>query len=282
MSHLLHPEYIESIPVLGMSTADLLDDYARTEAIRRSYDGGVTVAVRTLNEGDSLQSLLSDVVAQQFAGEIELVVIDNNSTDHTRDIARDFGAEIVRLPREEFSYPRSMNLGVEAASFDSVFLTVGHANLSNDQLLRAGTCYFNQPGTEVVGVFAHALPGANASRTELLLALGNKSLLKRQQVVKGGLGVLAATGAMISKSAWRELGTFDERYQTGGEDGAMAKAMLSAGYKLIDEPLLSVHHTHGLGPIDTAKQWRHWFKTAQPQALDLNELAKRRPDLDFS
>lgn len=281
MSHLLHPEYIEAIPLLGTSTADLLDDYARTEALRRSHDGEVTVAVRTLNEATSLEGLLHDVLAQQFTGEVELVVIDNDSTDDTRDIARDYGAHIVRLPRKDFSYPRSMNLAVEAASFDAVFLTVGHARLSSDQLLRAGTCYFNQPDSNVGGVFAHALPGANASRTELMLALGNKGLLKRQEIVKGGLGVLAATGAMISKDIWRELGTFDERYQTGGEDGAMAKSMLAAGYKLVDEPLLSVHHTHGLGPVDTAKQWRHWFKTAEPQTLDLTRLAERRPDLNF-
>lgn len=56
------------------------------------------------------------------------MVVGNEAADHTRAIAKDYGAEVVTLPRGEFTYPRSMNLAMQAASHDAVFLTVAHTN----------------------------------------------------------------------------------------------------------------------------------------------------------
>ena len=94
------------------------------------------------------------------------------------------------------------------------------------------------------------------------------------------MGVLAATGAMISRVAWEELGRFDESYETGGEDTALAAKMLANGYDVIREPALTVHHSHGLGVIDSIKQLHGWQQTLKsPRRLDKDELLARRPDL---
>jgi GT2 family glycosyltransferase len=98
------------------------------------------------------------------------------------------------------------------------------------------------------------------------------------QIKKVGPGALGATNAMIAKPVWRELGRFDERYETGGEDTVLARSMLENGYRIVKEHGLTVHHSHGLGLADSAKQISHWRKTQQaPRRFDREELLARDP-----
>ena len=87
----------------------------------------VSVVIRTLNENIALSRLLTAIDAQSYSGRIEVIVVDNESTDGTAKTARTGGATVVTLPRTDFSYPRSMNLGMQAATNEVVLLTVGHA-----------------------------------------------------------------------------------------------------------------------------------------------------------
>ena len=84
---------------------------------------------------------------------------------------------------------------------------------------------------------------------------------------------------MIAKPVWQELGRFDERYQHGGEDEALARLMLKNGYAIVEEPALSVHHSHGLSVVDYWKQLRYYRQVRQPKQFDGQELLRRRPDL---
>jgi N-acetylglucosaminyl-diphospho-decaprenol L-rhamnosyltransferase len=279
VNHLLHPDLVQSIPVLGDRAAIALDQRATETLVDDpALDTRITVAVRTFNEAPKLELLLQDVGQQAVGSEVEIVVVDNESTDHTRAIAKEYNAEIVTLPRGEFTYPRSMNLCMEAASHNAVFLTVAHAQLSTRHTLHAGARHL-KPNSNVAGVYAFELPMHDSSRTDKWIRAVNALELFRppRRIHNVGMAVMGAAGAFFSKTAWRELGRFDERYQTGGEDTAMARAMLAAGYGIVKEPALAVHHSHGLGPLATAREFIHYAKTVRgPQALDGNMLTMRR------
>lgn len=279
--YLLHPELLENMPIAARFTNHLMNKrVAETLVDDPAKDPDLSLVIRTLNEAVRLEQLFEDIHQQLFASEVEIIVVDNESTDNTRQVASYYGAEIVTLPRDDFTYPRSMNLGVEASSYDTVLLTVGHALLSNVHNLHAGARHFNKD--EVAGAFGTVLPNDNASTIENLTTVGCVLWASRpaHRIRKASMGVLGATGAMIAKPAWQELGRFDERYETGGEDTALAKSMLANGYAIIKEPALTVHHSHGLGAIDSLKQLNTWNKTLRaPQRLDIQELLARRPDL---
>ncbi len=275
---LLHPELTNQIPLLGNYTNRLIT--ARSNEIAAcdsGYAPPVTVAIRAWNEAGSLEPLLQDVLAQDYAGEKEIIIVDNESTDNTRQVAKEYGAKIITLAHGKFTYPKSTNLAMEAASNDAVFLTVGHALLATNQALKGGVRHFDNES--IGGAFARHLPGIGSSRTEKMIGMGNFLFLKqKQEITAAKLGVLAATAAMVSKSAWKELGKFDERYETGGEDTALAGKMIEAGYLVVEEPALTVHHSHGLGPINYLHQVRRWTKSLKgPQTLDSNKLIARRP-----
>lgn len=284
MSELLHPELVNNVPFVGRRIIRTLSKLADSSEASRETEDNVSVVVRTLNEAEKLESLLHDINAQKFQKEIEVIVVDNESTDHTTDVAFEYGANVVRIDRGDFTYPKSMNIGIDAASFDIVWLTVGHALPATDQLLRAGVLRFNN--SNIAGVYGEPLlPSVNASRTERLIGVvaDNRLKLGNRQETQAKLGTMAATSAMIRKAAWDELGHFDERYEVGGEDTALARLMLKAGYSLESEPLLSVHHSHQLGPIGSLRQLRRWLRTVKgPVSLDRENIADLRPHLDFS
>lgn len=243
----------------------------------------ITVGIRTLNEARTLPNLLDTIEAQYKGADTQVIIVDNESSDGTVDIARSYGAEIVTLPRDEFTYARSMNACMIAADNPLVFLTVGHAALASNVALEASKREFVDP--LVAGVFAPYLPSANASRTEKLVGIGNIAVSrKRVEILKAGMGVMGATNATLRKDVWELLGGFDEKYQNGGEDTQLAVKILEEGLKIIRNPLVAVHHSHSTGPINYIRQVHAWTKmlNGDTRPFDREVLQRRRPDLDFS
>jgi glycosyltransferase involved in cell wall biosynthesis len=282
LSHLLHPELVQNIPIIGSMAASALD--SRAEATLRdnpAEDPPVSVVIRARNEAPQLQSLLHDVSRQTVGHEVEIIVVDNESTDTTREVAREYGATVVNLPKNEFTYPRSMNLGVEAASCDEVFLTVAHAQFATRVGLHAAARHFRSD-SNVAGVFGGraSLPASNASPSDLFGSMLNSPALLRgpARIKKASMGVLAAVGMMISKSAWQELGRFDETYESGGEDTLLARRMLANNYGIICDTAAMMHHSHGNNAITNLKEVWHYAKTLRaPQKLE-GTIKERRQD----
>lgn len=280
---LLHPELLKSIPFGNLRTARLLSQRVRDTLVDDpANDPGVSVVVRVFNEAAKLEKLLSDIEKQLYSGNVELVVVDNGSTDESAAVAERHGAQVVTLPQSEFTYPRSLNVGVDAAGHDLVFVTVAHARLSNVHTLHAGVRHFGR-GDATAGAFGTCLPNEGASYLESWAAAADPTLFlarPAKHIKKCGLGALGATGAMISKTVWKELDGFDDRYQAGGEDTALAKSMLESGYGVVQEPALTVHHSHGLLWRDTFKQWVHQQQVVKgPSEFNRKGLLQRRPDL---
>lgn len=281
--YLLQTSLVESVPFGHSVTARLLNRRVNETLVDDpANDPPVSVVIRTFNEAPKLEKLLQDVQRQLFASDLEVVVVDNASNDRTAEVVERFGARLVNMPRGEFTYPKSMNLAMESASNDVVFLTVAHARLSNVFSLHAGARHFAKDA-QVAGVFGKALPNAGASYVERWATTVDNNLgLARtaQRIKKAGMGALAGTGAMLSQASWQQLGRFDQRYETGGEDTALAKSMLEHGYGVVLEPALTVHHSHGLGLRDTVKQQVHQLQTVRaPRRFVRSELLERRPDL---
>ncbi|HEV3320307.1 MAG TPA: glycosyltransferase [Solirubrobacteraceae bacterium] len=85
----------------------------------------ITVVIPAFNEQDALPSTLKDLqaatraYAQAGAGEAEVIVVDNASTDQTATLARDLGARVVHEPRQGIAFAR--NAGAAAAAAPWLF-----------------------------------------------------------------------------------------------------------------------------------------------------------------
>jgi GT2 family glycosyltransferase len=86
---------------------------------------------------------------------------------------------------------------------------------------------------------------------------------------------MGANALVVNREAWSEVGGFDEAYGAGGEDGALGRAFLTAGHEVAFEPALAVHHTHGLGPINSLRQLWNWFHMGEPRDFKVADLSYR-------
>jgi rhamnosyltransferase len=81
----------------------------------------VTVAVLTYNGEQYLDALLTAVEAQQYAGEVELLVIDSGSTDTTLEIVgRHPRVRLHEIPNSEFGHGRTRDLAARLATGEFV------------------------------------------------------------------------------------------------------------------------------------------------------------------
>jgi glycosyltransferase involved in cell wall biosynthesis len=235
----------------------------------------VSVVIRSCNEVDDLTNLLISLREQDYNGSVEIVVVDNASTDGTPEIAKKFGAKVINLPKEEFTYPKSMNLGVVNASHEIVILTVAHALPVNKNWLAVAASYFDD--NNVAGIFAHCLPAKKKTLAEILFYYPNylRDLLSSPRVVKKTeMGILGATNCAIRKSLW-EKNHFDEHFELGGEDGQWASWVMGLGYKIIMDVAFTVYHSHYLGFIGLFKQMRYWTKLGKEQKFSQEDLKFR-------
>jgi rhamnosyltransferase len=84
-----------------------------------------SLIIRAFNEARHLPRLL-DGVKQQTVKAVELILVDSGSTDETVSIAESYGVRIVHILPQDFTFGRSLNLGIQAATCDLVVIASAH------------------------------------------------------------------------------------------------------------------------------------------------------------
>lgn len=270
---LLHPEHFERVPVIGGAMREAAEKAASRLMINSVNAGfeepSVSVVIRTRNDALTLPGLVDDIGQQFYEGDFQMIVVDAESSDGTQNIAKQLGATVRHVSKEEF-HNGAIEKGFEAADNDIVFSLVGHTQLMSKLALRATTAWMTgeNPAAAVYGL---SVPAGNASLSERFgaAALGAHTLLETPAApVKPGrneMGALAADCSLISKQVYDGMHGINRLYQVGGADGELAARMLEAGVKIIRDPAVSVHHTHGLHAVQTLKQLMFWRGLGYPR-----------------
>lgn len=84
-----------------------------------------SLVIRAYNEERHIGRLLEGV-GHQTIREVEVILVNSGSTDATASISSRYGAKLVHIPPEEFTFGRSLNLGLAAASSDLVAIASAH------------------------------------------------------------------------------------------------------------------------------------------------------------
>ncbi len=92
------------------------------------------IVVRALNEERHLPALF-DGLARQTYRDFETVLVDSGSTDRTRDLAAERGAKVVAIAKEEFTFGRSLNLGVRSSSGPFFVVVSAHTRPADESWL---------------------------------------------------------------------------------------------------------------------------------------------------
>jgi glycosyltransferase involved in cell wall biosynthesis len=204
---------------------------------RRSTDK-IAVVIRAKNEAEWLGACLHAVTHQDWPN-FEIAVVDNGSTDGTREIARDHGCKLVDYVEAPFNYSRALNFGI--ASVDAPYLAIlsAHCVPVNEQWL--ARLAMNLRDESVVAVYGRQEPLPDSSATDkrdLWTTFGLDRKVQKQDYF------FHNANSMIRRTAWESV-PFNERIH-GVEDRDWAKKVLRDGARIVYEPSASVFHHHGI------------------------------------
>lgn len=85
----------------------------------------VSVVIRALNEEQHIGRLLTGLTRQTVTPD-EIVLVDSGSHDSTVEIAARFGVKVVHIEPGEFSFGRSLNMGIAQTSGDLIVVPSAH------------------------------------------------------------------------------------------------------------------------------------------------------------
>ncbi len=86
----------------------------------------ISIVIRAFNEEKHIGRLLYGITQQTLQDEVEIVLVDSGSTDATLQIASQYPVRIVHIAPEDFTFGRSLNTGIAAASGALIIITSAH------------------------------------------------------------------------------------------------------------------------------------------------------------
>jgi glycosyltransferase involved in cell wall biosynthesis len=199
-----------------------------------------SIVIRAYNEEKHIGRLLQGI-ARQTLPDVETILVDSGSTDRTAEIAEEYGARVVRITPEEFTFGRSLNLGIEAARGELVVIVSAHcypvypdwleqllAPLVDEQV---AVSYGKQRGGDTNRYsehqwFRHYFPDTSLARQ--------------------GHAYCHNANAAIRRSKWQEH-KYNENL-TGLEDLAWGSWVFEQGYGIAYAAEAEIIHLHDEGP----------------------------------
>ena len=196
-----------------------------------------SIIIRTHNEEDWIGHCL-DAVRNQTYKNIEIIIVDNKSTDNTLKIAKTFFVDkYVNL--KKYLPGKSLNRGIEVAIGKYLVFLSSHCVPRNSLWLEKLLKNFDNK--EIVGVYGRQVPTSFSKPNDvrdLYITFG----LDRRVQTKDYF--FHNANSAIRKTTWEKY-PFDEKL-TNIEDRAWAKKVTENGHKLVYDPDAEVYHSHGI------------------------------------
>ena len=204
-----------------------------------------TLVIRARNSESDLQRLFPVLRAQEGVS-LRYIVVDNDSSDRTSDIAKQFGAHILSLPTADFSWGRALNLGLESVEDTVAILLSTDAVPTSLDWARLMINAASQP--RVAGVYGRQVPQPDAPLDEWVRI--HRKFCRtdrhwtRSDIVNNRIQGLVASNACaaINMAAWRQV-PFDEE-SLGAEEIPWAAHVAEHGYALRYLSGVCVAHSH--------------------------------------
>src|SRR3954447_4535020 len=280
-----------------------------------SPDPRMSVVICSLNGADGVDRCLSALARQTIADELELIVVDDGSTDGTADVGHRHGARVIRHETNR-GLSAARNSGVRAATAPVVGFLDDDTEPAADWAEHLLSAY--APGVAGVGGVVESEPGSgllarylmrNTPLEPLEIELAeSESLpyrlrlyLERQWLGNQREGRRPAYGLVGANMSFRrdplhEAGLFDERFTFGAEELDLCKRLQRSddAPELVIEPRAVVTHhfreslrdtlrrakAYGVGSARMYRKWPCSRPTLFPLPVAVAALARpprRRP-----
>lgn len=220
--------------------ASLLLDHRPPRFAFETYPG-VTVLVAAYNEEAVVKSTLRSICAQDYTGEVEVLVINDGSRDGTAAAVRAAIAGLIRPPnitlhlldyQQNRGKAAALNSGLRAATHELICTVDADSHMRCESLREiVQRMLSDPPGTMAV---AGAILVGNARDTLMAGAqewdyFHGIAAVKRMQSMYNGTLVAQGAFSLYRRQALKAVGGWPD---TVGEDIVLTWAMLKKGYRI--------------------------------------------------
>lgn len=206
----------------------------------------IAIVMRSHNDAEFARRTLGALESQSLQN-FKIICFDNASTDATRDILREFGAEIIDVAQGAYIPGKVLNMGVRAAQSDIIVFNNLDCVPQNPQWLEN----LIQP---ILSGAAHIAYARQVPRKDAFLWVERDYL----NAFPEGAPISAEFFSMASSAASAEVFwriKFDESLAFS-EDVMFAKAAREAGFKTAYASASVAEHSHNYGLKALARRFR--------------------------
>lgn len=201
----------------------------------------ISVVIRARNEIRWIDRCLRAVKLQRLPVS-DVIVVDNESTDGSRETAERWGVRLLNISAADFSFGRALNIGIEAARNEIVAILSAHCVPVDELWSHYLAAHLAEGGDPAVcGVYGRQEPLPDTSDID---ARDLWTTFREERAIQCTDYFFHNANSAVRKSVWQD-NPFDETIN-GVEDRAWGKVMLAAGYRLVYEPHARVYHHHGI------------------------------------
>lgn len=221
----------------------------------------VSAYVPCFNNAATLKRAVESIKAQTYPVD-EILVIDDSSTDASREIASSLSVELVPLPAHA-GRGAVRACAMEGARNDLVLSLDASKELPGWFLERAIT---HLDDTQVAAVFGRIQPASVSTTVDRWSA---RHLFKCQQMHRlDRKASLITAGALVRKPLVLKAGNFD-RSMTQAEDRDLGRRLLAMGYDVVFDPDLEARClTSATLSRALERYWRWNFLPERPVSAD--------------
>lgn len=234
----------------------------------------ISVIIVTYNNAETIADCLESLIKQNIASAMEIIVIDNYSTDGTVDLLKRENIKIIKN-KVNLGFAKAVNQGAIQASGQYLFLLNPDVILakealselikvinSNEKIAMVGGKFINEKGKLLV-----SFGNFPSVKTEFVQKLklykifpwGRyiESTFTSNKLFKTIHQVDWASGGfcLIKKDVFQTLGGFDENFFLYLEDVDLAKRIHELGYQIYFCPMAEAVHRQSRSNSGLAKKY---------------------------
>ena len=212
----------------------------------------VSVVIPVLNGEATIRACLSALAKMDYPKErSEIVLVDNGSTDRTKEMAREYPVRVLAEPRR--GPARARNLGIRASRGDVLAFTDADCLVSSGWISELVKPFANSNVGAVAGEILPFPPRTPAERHAARIRH-----LSPERYLRRPIFPFAVTANLaFRRSVFSQVGLFDPTCPRGGESTDFCTRFFrQTGLRLELAPRAIVFHRHR----QTARElfWQHW------------------------
>lgn len=205
----------------------------------------VSVVVPVKNGADKIGSLLGSLTQVDYdKDKLEIIVVDGNSTDGTREKVMQY--PVLLLTEERRGLNAARNTGIKHSKGEIIAFTDGDCVVSSNWIKKIVEDFKEKEvgcvGGNAFGYYDDFLSRYSDESIMPVLRIFEKKVVLDK--VEPPLQYPAGCNMAVRRDVFERIGFFDERIEYGFDEDELVERVCKGGYKMVLDPEVVIRHKH--------------------------------------